>query len=258
MNKKESFWVVIPARLESTRLPKKILVDICGKPMIAHVINRAKKSGAERVIVATDNNEIKKTSEFHGAEAILTSKDHSNGSDRLAEALHKLDANDNQIVINLQGDEPLMNPKTITNLAFTKATNEKESVATVVTNLKDAKEINNPNCVKAVLDSANNALYFSRLPIPFHNNIDSKNNFSINNKINFYRHIGIYAFNVKALKKFIDLGPCKIEKLEKLEQLRWLWMGEKIKVLIDNSCSGIGVDTKDDLVIVRKIFKNES
>ena len=253
MTKKESFWVIIPARIESTRLPGKILIDICGKPMIAHVIEKAQKSGADRVVVATDNEEIKNTSEFFGAESIITLKTHMSGSDRIAEALIKLNAPSNQIIINLQGDEPLMNPQTISNLANTKIKNKNEAVATVVSHLKDFNDINNSNCVKVVMNSKNNALYFSREPIPHHSQIDFKKKNFKKSELNFYKHIGIYAFSVESLKKFIKFGPCKLEMLEKLEQLRWLWMEEKIKILIDNSCTGVGVDTLEDLKGVREI-----
>ena len=255
MIKDHSFWVIIPARIESSRLPGKILIDICGKPMIAHVIEKAKKSGAERVIVATDSNQIRKTSQFYGAESIMTSSTHTSGSDRIAEALMKINAPDDQIIINLQGDEPLMNPNTISNLANSKVKNKNEAVGTVVSPLKDLDEVYNPNCVKVVMNERNNALYFSRAAIPYNSEIDFKKKEIKTNELNFYRHIGIYAFSVKSLKKFIKFGPCELEKIEKLEQLRWLWMEEKIKLVIDDSCAGIGVDTLEDLEYVRKILE---
>ncbi len=218
--------------------------------MISHVISRAKQTSASKIVVATDSREIKLVAEKSGVDVMITSGRHPSGSDRIHEAIIKMSAKQEQLVINLQGDEPLINPRLVEDLAILKSQNPDVSVATVATPLDSRIEISNPNCVKVVLDKNSLALYFSRSSIPW--SIDS------DITTNYFRHIGIYAFNSGCLGQFIKEKPCDIEKTEKLEQLRWLWMGRKIKVLIEKNYAGIGVDTEEDLAKVRKLLKKSN
>ena len=215
--KKEDFWVVIPARLKSSRFPEKVLADIHG---------------------------IKDSLSQEKVDVILTDENHPSGSDRVFEAVEKSGARDDQIIVNLQGDEPLIDPKTINNLAELKI-NSQEDVATVVARINSENDITNPNCVKVVINKENKGLYFSRSPIPF---FRSEENSSVTtNNITYLRHIGIYSFSAGSLRSFVKFGECELENTERLEQLRWLWMGKQIKVLRDDSCLGLGVDTIEDL-----------
>ena len=239
-NNDVDFWVIIPARLKSTRFPEKMLAEVLGKPMINRVAEKATISGASRVIVATDSEKIKAVVSNQDVDCIMTSIDHPTGSDRICEAIQKSGAGPRQIIVNLQGDEPIINPETIRRLAQMKAACS-EDVATVVSSFKSMEEISDPNCVKVVLSKNDRALYFSRATIPFSR--DS----SISPESSYQKHIGIYSFHAYSLKKFVSIGECKLEKIEKLEQLRWLWMGKKIKVLRDDSSRSIGIDTLEDL-----------
>jgi len=257
-----NFWILIPARIESKRLPGKILKDINGKPMIAHVIERAFKTNAEKVIVATDSEAIRKVSNEYGAASVITSNEHPSGSDRICEALRLIDAEDHQLVINLQGDEPLIKPEMVNKLAETKYSNPDFAVATIATPIRNKRNIIDPNSVKVVFDQNRSALYFSRGVIPYKEEfrekiVRSKGNDkrkTEDDETYCHQHIGIYAFEAGSLKRYISQEPCGLEKIEKLEQLRWLWMGEKIKVLIEEHHSGFGIDTMDDLSKVRKLF----
>ena len=239
-----NFWVVIPARLKSTRFPEKMLANIMGKSMISRVIEKAMISGASRVIVATDSEKIKSAISTYNAECIMTSGDHPSGSDRICEALEKAGADCNQVVVNLQGDEPLINPDTVKHLAILK-TNCREDVTTVVSRFESAEEIVSPDCVKVVTTECGQALYFSRAMIPFDRDASTA---SANTKESSYlKHIGIYSFYAGSLEEYVANGECNLEKLEKLEQLRWLWMGKKIKVLRDDFSGSTGIDTPEDL-----------
>jgi len=243
-NKKINFWVVIPARLKSTRFPEKMLADVLGKPMITRVVEKAIHSGASRVIVATDSEKIKNIISKQGVDCIMTSDKHPTGSDRICEALEKSKADPQQVIVNLQGDEPLINAETVKRLALLKTTCV-EDVATVVSRFETTEEVLNPNCVKVVITKNNRALYFSRATIPFARDAGL---LSISSKESSYlRHIGIYSFHADALQAYVANGECKLEKTEKLEQLRWLWMGRTIKVLLDDNSGAIGVDTEEDL-----------
>ena len=239
-----NFWVVIPERLKSTRFPEKMLANIMGKSMISRVIEKAMISGASRVIVATDSEKIKSAISAYNAECIMTSGDHPTGSDRICEALEKAGADPNQIIVNLQGDEPLISPDTVKHLAILKA-NCLEEVTTVVSKIESTEEIVNPNCVKVVTTESDQALYFSRAMIPFNRDAGTT---SVNAKeASYLKHIGIYSFYADSLKAYVANGECTLEKLEKLEQLRWLWIGKKIKVLRDDFSGSTGVDTQEDL-----------
>ena len=243
-NKNINFWVVIPARLKSTRFPEKMLANILGKSMISRVVEKAINSGASRVIVATDSEKIKSAISSYNAECIMTSENHPTGSDRICEALEKAGADSNQVIVNLQGDEPLISPDTVKHLAILKA-NCLEDVTTVVSTIESTEEIVNPNCVKVVTTEKDQALYFSRAMIPFNRDGGIT---SVNAKeASYLKHIGIYSFYAGSLKGYVANGECALEKLEKLEQLRWLWMGKKIKVLRDDFSGSTGIDTLEDL-----------
>ena len=235
---------VIPARYSSTRLPGKPLKDICGKPMIVRVFERAKLAKKiSEVIVATDDERIFDAVEKNGGKAIMTRADHKTGTDRLAEVAEKF--SDADLIINVQGDEPLIEPDLIDELAEEFFTDENLQMATVATELTDAEEMKNPNNVKVIFDKNNNALYFSRSLIPFPRNAG-------NSKV--YKHIGIYAYRRNFLLNYAKMESTPLEQTESLEQLRALENGFKIRVIISD-CKFVGVDTEEDLRLVNEIYK---
>lgn len=238
---------VIPARYSSTRLPGKPLKDICGKPMICRVWERASraKSVAE-VIVATDDERILQAVENNLGRAVMTRADHKTGTDRLAEVAEKFP--DVDVIVNVQGDEPLIEPSLIDELIAEFVKDEDLQMATVATELIDAEEMNNPNNVKVVLDRYNDALYFSRSLIPYPRNAG-------NAKI--FKHIGIYAYRRQFLIDYAKMEPTPLEKSESLEQLRALENGFKIRV-IKSDCRFVGVDTEEDLKLVNEIYRREA
>ena len=238
---------VIPARYSSTRLPGKPLKDICGKPMICRVWERASraKSVAE-VIVATDDERILQAVENNSGRAIMTRADHKTGTDRLAEVAEKFP--DVDVIVNVQGDEPLIEPSLIDELIAEFIADEDLKMATVATELTDADEMNNPNNVKVVLDRYNDALYFSRSLIPYPRNAG-------NAKV--FKHIGIYAYRRDFLIDYAKMEPTPLEKSESLEQLRALENGFKIRVIKSN-CRFVGVDTEEDLKLVNEIYRREA
>ena len=233
------FKVVIPARYASTRFPGKALVDIAGKPMIQHVFERALASGAEQVIVATDDQRIQSAAENFDAEVCMTSTAHESGSDRLAEVVSIYNWPDDTIVVNVQGDEPFIPPENIKQVANNIAERPLASIATLVTEFDNRSELESSDNVKVISDRESYALYFSRAVIPY--NRDDKDN------VNYYRHIGIYAYRVSYLKEFAQLKVAPIEQYEKLEQLRALWYGRKISVTVAARKPPPGVDTPEDL-----------
>ncbi len=235
---------VIPARYSSTRLPGKPLKDICGKPMICRVWERASqaKSVAE-VIVATDDERILQAVEKNHGRAMITRADHKTGTDRLAEVAEKFP--DAEVVVNVQGDEPLIEPSLIDELVAEFVEDKNLQMATVATELFDAEEMRNPNNVKVVLDKNNNALYFSRSLIPYPRNIG---------KSKIFKHIGIYAYRQNFLLDYAKMEPTPLEQSESLEQLRALENGFKIRV-IKSSCRFVGVDTDEDLELVNEIYR---
>jgi len=243
------FLVVIPARLASTRLPNKPLADIAGKPMVVRVAERALMSGASRVVIAVDDQSIFDACKAHGLDVMLTSKDHSTGTDRLSEVVRKLNLQDDEIVVNVQGDEPLIPPDLITDVAKTLSQHPQASIATAALAIHDPAEINNPNVVKVVMSQSHQALYFSRSAIPFSRNPEQ-------HQAQHYRHIGMYAYRASFLKKFSQLPPAPIEEAEALEQLRALWHGHAIQVLLTDEAPPPGVDTTEDLERVRQVFAN--
>lgn len=234
---------VIPARYASTRLPGKPLKDICGKPMICRVYDRAKLSKlADEVIVATDDERIFQAVEKNNGRAMMTRADHKTGTDRLAEVAEKF--SDAEIVVNVQGDEPLIDASLIDEL-IEQFVDENLQMATIATELFDEDEMQNPNNVKVVIDKNNNALYFSRSLIPYPRNAG---------KSKVFKHIGIYAYRKNFLLDYAKMKPTELEQAESLEQLRALENGYKIRVIKSN-CKFIGVDTEEDLKLVTEIIK---
>jgi 3-deoxy-manno-octulosonate cytidylyltransferase (CMP-KDO synthetase) len=250
------FWAVIPARRASTRLPDKPLADIGGRPMVVRVAERARSSGASRVIVATDCAQIQSVVQQHGFDAILTRPDHPSGSDRIAEVAMVLCASSEQILVNVQGDEPLIDPALIRDVALLLSANADAAVATAAAPITRAHDIVSPHVVKLVCDERHRALYFSRAPIPFHRDAwpDAAAIVSATPPDGLMRHIGIYAFRAGSLARFVSWPPCPIECAEQLEQLRWLWQGEKIMVHRAGQAPHAGVDTPEDLARVRALW----
>jgi len=250
----QAFTVIVPARLASTRLPFKPLADIHGLPMVVRVAQRAALSNALQVVVAADSIEIVQACQAHGVRAMLTQMEHPSGSDRLAEASALLGLNPHDVVVNVQGDEPLINPELINQVAELLAQRPTASMSTAAHEIHELAEFTNPNVVKVVIDQAQLALYFSRAPIPwwrdgFSNGLQSLPQLAP------LRHIGIYAYRVGFLQSFPTLQPAPIETAEALEQLRALWHGHKIAVYITPDVPGPGVDTPEDLERVRALYK---
>lgn len=245
-----SFTVVIPARLASTRLPNKPLADIAGLPMIVRVAQRATLSAASRVVVATDAPEVRAACAAHGIQALMTRTDHASGSDRLAEAVDLLGLTDADLVVNVQGDEPLLAPAMIDACAQRLADSPDCVMATVGHALEDAAEYANPNVVKLVMDAAGRALYFSRAPIPWWRDGAGAPRGAL-------RHVGLYAYRAGFLRRFPQLAASPLEQTESLEQLRVLWHGERIAVHVSAEKPGPGVDTPEDLARVRALLGAE-
>ncbi len=244
------FTVLIPARMASTRLPNKPLVDIAGTPMVVHVAQRAARSGAARVVVAGDDVRILQACAAHQIEAVLTRIDHASGSDRLAEACVQLGLQGDDVVVNVQGDEPLIDPQLISHCAHLLAERTDCVMSTAAHALVDAAEYLNPNVVKVVLDAAGRALYFSRAPIPWWRDGPAGGAPALPSQAPL-RHIGLYAYRAGFLRRFPTLAPAPLEQCEALEQLRVLWHGERIAVHVTPHGCGPGVDTPEDLARVR-------
>jgi 3-deoxy-manno-octulosonate cytidylyltransferase (CMP-KDO synthetase) len=249
-----SFTVLIPARHAATRLPGKPLADIGGKPMVVRVAERAQRAGAARVVVATDDERIRAAVAAHGIDACLTRSDHPTGTDRLAEATRLLDLPDDAIVVNVQGDEPLLAPSLIRAVAALLAAHPDAAIATACHGIVDPAEAFNPNIVKVVLDANRYALYFSRATIPWARDAFALGRGAVPPGLPLYRHYGLYAYRVDFLQRFPGLPPAPIERFEALEQLRALWHGYRIVVEITEGTPAPGVDTEDDLAQVRAIY----
>jgi len=245
-----AFKVVIPARYASTRLPGKPLLDIAGKPMVIRVAEQASKSGADAVVIATDFEKIMQVAEANQVNAVMTRVDHQSGTDRIAEVAQTLDWHDDDIVVNVQGDEPLINPQLIQEVALTLGHSKDAVMATACHAITDEVSMLNPNVVKLVMDGEGNALYFSRSPIPYPRDEADKQ------QIKAHRHIGIYAYRVGFLKQYAALEATALEKIESLEQLRVLYHGYKIAVSVTDQAPASGVDTQEDLDYVRGVFQN--
>ena len=238
------FQVIIPARYASTRFPGKPLVDLAGKPMVVHVCERAKKSGAAAVHVATDDERIAQAVRAHGHSVVMTRADHPSGTDRLAEAAKKLRLKDSDVVVNVQGDEPLISPSLIKQVGVLLSKKPKAAVSTACHAIHG--DATSPNVVKVVLDREGYALYFSRSRIPFPREGDPA----------CYRHAGIYGYRVSFLKRYARLKPAPLEKAEALEQLRVLWHGYRIAVVVSKTEIPPGVDTPQDLEAVRRMLSS--
>ncbi|BET96379.1 3-deoxy-manno-octulosonate cytidylyltransferase [Xenorhabdus taiwanensis] len=245
------FTVIIPARFSSTRLPGKPLADIHGKPMVVRVMERAVRSGADRVIVATDNQQVFDAVTVAGGEACMTRESHHSGTERLAEVIDKYQFADDDIIVNVQGDEPLIPEQIIKQVADNLA-GSNAGMATLAVQIQDAEEAFNPNAVKVVMDSQGYALYFSRATIPWERDRFMQSTGTIGD--HFLRHIGIYAYRAGFIRRYIQWEPSPLESIEMLEQLRVLWYGEKIHVAKALQAPGAGVDTPEDLETVRKVF----
>lgn len=252
------FTVLIPARLASTRLPDKPLADIGGVPMVVRVAQRAALSGAARCVVAADDERIVRACQAHGVAALLTRTDHPSGSDRLAEACALLDLADDAVVVNVQGDEPLIAPALIDAVAEQLRQRTDCVMSTAAHALAGMAEFLNPNVVKVVLDRRHTALYFSRAPIPWwRDDMASAEELTDNAPLPSpapLRHVGIYGYRAGFLRRFPTLEPAPLERIESLEQLRVLWHGERIAVHVTAEAPGPGVDTPDDLARVRALF----
>ncbi len=248
-----NFKVVIPARYASTRLPGKPLADIAGKPMVVRVAERALQSGAAEVWVATDHEEVAQAVRAHGMNVCLTSPDHASGTDRIAEVAAQRGWGDEEIVVNVQGDEPLIGTELIGAVAQHLRDHPLASISTACHALHERAEMFNPNVVKVVLDRESHALYFSRGAIPYARDAFAAGGFP--SALPAYRHIGVYAYRVSFLNTYGKLAPAAIEQYEALEQLRALWHGYKISVAIVDAIPSAGVDTPEDLQRVRELFK---
>jgi 3-deoxy-manno-octulosonate cytidylyltransferase (CMP-KDO synthetase) len=245
------YHVLIPARLASTRLPDKPLADLGGRPMVVRVAERAAASGAASVVVACDDERIASACRSHGVQAVLTRRDHASGSDRLAEACEHLGLDGDALVVNLQGDEPLIEPALLHDCAATLAARDDCVMSTAAHPMANEAEFQNPNVVKVVLDAAGRALYFSRAPIPWWRDRAG----ALPPHPLALRHIGLYAYRAAFLRRFPTLPTAPLEQTEALEQLRVLWHGERIAVHVADVAPGPGVDTPEDLARVRAWFE---
>lgn len=251
-----SFTVVIPARFPSTRLPGKPLLDIGGKPMIRHVWERALESGAVRVVIATDDARVEAACREFGADAVMTSDQHDSGTDRINEVAGQLHLGDNDIIVNVQGDEPFMPPQNIQQVAELAAIDGTD-ISTLHVPIAQIEEYLDTNTVKLVADEVGRALYFSRAPLPWHRDAPLDASGRPTTFSGAVRHLGIYAYRVSALRAFSSARPCVLETTEKLEQLRALWLGMTIRTAIAHSAPSRGVDTSEDLEVVRAIYAQQ-
>lgn len=246
------FKVVIPARYASTRLPGKPLLDIAGKPMVQHVYERACQSGAEEVVIATDDQRIADVARGFGAQVVLTRGDHPSGTDRLQEVAHQMGWPDEDIVVNVQGDEPLIPPSVIDQVARNLDEVSAAGIATLAEPILEAAQLFNPNVVKVVRDHLGLALYFSRAPMPWARDDFARTRETLPAVPQFFRHLGIYAYRVKFLHAYVNWPACALEQLESLEQLRALYNGVRIHVDVAECELPPGVDTPEDLERVRR------
>ncbi|MCC6209146.1 MAG: 3-deoxy-manno-octulosonate cytidylyltransferase [Gammaproteobacteria bacterium] len=249
------FTVIIPARFASARLPGKPLRLIAGRPMIEHVYQRARASGADEVVIATDDDRIADAAVECGARVCLTAPTHPSGTDRLAEVARKLDFPDDRILVNLQGDEPLMPPALIDQVAADLAAHDTASVATLCEPVTTAAELFDPNVVKVVSDEQGYALYFSRAVVPWDRDAFAVSTRELPAGAAYYRHIGLYAYRAGFIREFVGWEQCALERAEMLEQLRRLWRGRRIHVARACERPGPGVDTERDLERVESLLR---
>ena len=255
------FVVIIPARYASTRFPGKPLAEIAGKPMVSHVAERARESGAREVLIATDHPQIADAARQYGFTAVMTRSNHASGTDRLAQVVTRRRYPAREIIVNVQGDEPLIEPALIKEVASSLARHRDAQIATVCTPIREVRDFINPNIVKVVLDNAGYALYFSRAPIPHLRDAAVRPRRAIA-KIRMvprglpvYRHLGLYAYRCGFLRRFARLKPALIERFEALEQLRALAHGFRISVAITRRAPHSGIDTPQDLQRVRRLLR---
>ncbi len=252
------FYVIIPSRMKSTRLPDKPLKDIAGKPMVVRVAERAARSNALSVVVATDHEAIYKACEAFGVRAVMTSEKHPTGTDRLAETVTLLNLPDEAIVVNVQGDEPLLPVEIVNGVAELLASHPECGIATAAHEIDTIEDFLSPNVVKVVRDEKGNAITFSRAPIPWPRDAFREHPERLPENLHALRHIGLYAYRVGFLKQYPKWEQAPIEALESLEQLRALWYGVKIAVAILPGALPAGVDTAEDLERVRAVYERES
>lgn len=243
--------VIIPARYQSTRLPGKALSDICGKPLIQWVYELACRSRADHVLIATDDERIRTAAVGFGAQVCMTSNSHQSGTDRIAEVVRTLDIDDGELIVNLQGDEPLMPPGLINEVADTLLSHEQAVMATAAHPIRNESDYLDPNVVKVVMDTQGYALYFSRAAIPWHRDAMSA---GAAPAIPGHRHVGLYVSRAGFVRTYTAWPPCPLEQAEALEQLRVLWHGERIAVCEARDEPGPGVDTPADLERVRTLM----
>lgn len=253
-----SFTIIIPARMKSTRLPEKPLKDILGRPMIVRVAEAARRTRAARIVVATDHPAILEACRANGVEAVMTREDHATGTDRLAEAARLLGLGPDEIVVNLQGDEPLMPADVVNDVAELLAGRPECAIATAAHTIHSVEDFFNPNVVKVELDGRGNALTFSRAPIPWPRDAFREDRSRLPEGFRPLHHLGLYAYRVAFLEKFPSLPPAPIERTESLEQLRALWNGDRIAVLVLDEALPAGVDTEADLERVREVFRRRA
>lgn len=247
-----SFVVVIPARFASSRFPGKPLADLHGKPMVAHVIDRARESGADEVVVATDDRRIAEAATSCGCTVAMTHTGHATGTDRIAEVVEQRGWNDEVIVVNAQGDEPLLPPELIREVAATLEAHPEAAISTACHPIVDVAEFLDSNAVKVVFDNHGYALYFSRAPIPWPRDKFADGKSDLPEDLPAHRHIGIYAYRCGFLREYSELEPAKIERFESLEQLRALANGYRIAVSVTDHAPPPGIDTPDDLERARR------
>jgi len=243
-------YIIIPARLKSTRLPGKVLLNIGGKPMLQRVFEVAKECGFDDVFIATDEEQVREVAKSFGAKVCITSTEHQSGTDRIAEAVVNLGLNDDDVVVNVQGDEPFIPVDNIQQVAELLINKDKAVMATLCEKITSEREVFDPNCVKVVFDKNKYALYFSRATIPW------ERGFSEQNKVNtaeYFRHVGIYSYRVSFLKEYSNIKQSPLETFESLEQLRVLWHGQKIAIDFAQEQTPVGIDTQEDLDEVRKM-----
>ncbi|RLA25622.1 MAG: 3-deoxy-manno-octulosonate cytidylyltransferase [Gammaproteobacteria bacterium] len=247
-----AFKVVIPARYGSSRLPGKPLLMIAGKPMVFHVCDRAKEAGAEQIVVATDDRRILEAVNDYGFDSVMTRTTHESGTERLAEVADIFQWHQDDIIVNLQGDEPLIPAEYISLAAQSLAVQSIAGIATLAAEIVESEEIFNPNAVKVVLDKLNYALYFSRAAIPWDREGFKQQQIGLVKSDTYFRHIGMYAYRVSFLQRYVQWDASALERIEMLEQLRILWEGEKILVAKVAKAPEAGVDTQEDLLRVER------
>ena len=254
-----SYSIIIPARYESTRLPGKPLRMLAGKPLLQHVYEQALKSQASRVIIATDDSRIEDFARTIQADVCMTSAHHRSGTERIAEVIDKTGLDNDEVIVNLQGDEPMMAPACLDQVADLLADkSEVASMATLCEQIHSAADIFDPNTVKVIIDQHGCAMYFSRAPIPWHRDSFNDATSEMPDAQSYFRHIGLYAYRASFIRHYLEAEVCPLEKTESLEQLRVLYMGHKIRIAPAIESTGPGVDTEADLIRVEALIKQNA